>query len=75
MVILGKESKRTLSAWLRFHARRLTVVAIDTTLNNKWFFWLLGRVGGKPFIHSVKPFIHSVFLCYAASEKYALHYC
>ena len=68
MVIFGKESKRTLSAWLNFHARRLTVVAIDTTLNNKWFFWLLGRVGGKPFIHSV-------FLCYAASEKYALHYC
>jgi hypothetical protein len=68
MAIFGKESKRTLRAWLSFHARRLTVVAVDTTLNNKWFFWLLGRVGGNPFIHSV-------FLCYAASEKYALHYC
>jgi hypothetical protein len=68
MPIFGKESKRTFKAWFIFHVRRLATVAIDTTLNNKWFFWLLGRVRAKPLIHTV-------FLCYAASEKYALHYC
>ena len=68
MPIFGKESRRLFKARPFFHVRRLTTLGIDATLNNKWFFWLLGRVRGKPFIHTV-------FLCYAASEKYALHYC